>query len=97
MFAGCSIVASDVGEVAVALANGEAGVLVRPADPAALADAIDTMLSDPLRSREFGQCAARRAAAEYDVSRMIGRYVDVYENLLDRSRASIDLPRRQAS
>jgi phosphatidylinositol alpha-mannosyltransferase len=73
MFAGCPIVASDVGEIGVALAHGEAGVLVRPGDPRALADSLDAVLRDPDRARSLGDRAERRAVAEYDITRMVGR------------------------
>ena len=88
MFAGRAIVASEVGEVAVALAHGEAGVLVEPGNSAALAAALDRLLSDPIHARTLGERAARRATAEYDVSRMVSRYVGVYEALLGRRRPS---------
>jgi glycosyltransferase involved in cell wall biosynthesis len=84
MFAGCPIVASDVGEVATALAGGDAGVLVPPGDPQALAAALDRLLSDPHRARALGASAVRRAAAEYDLSRMIRRYTSVYQELVGR-------------
>ena len=87
MFAGRTIVASEVGEIAVALAHGEAGVLVEPGNPAALADAIDRLLRDPARARRLGECAARRAAEEYDVSRMVTRYVETYQRLIRRRAA----------
>lgn len=89
MSAACPIVASDVGEVGVALAQGEAGILVEPGDPAALTAAIDSLLSDPVQARALGARAAQRAAAEYDVSQMVRRYVGVYEELL-ASRESSD-------
>jgi len=82
MFAGCPIVASDVGEVGAVLAGGEAGILVAPGDSAAL----DRLLSDPHRARELGERAALRAAAEYDVSQMVRRYVDTYHDLLGTPR-----------
>jgi glycosyltransferase involved in cell wall biosynthesis len=78
MFAGCPIVASDVGEVAVALARGDTGVLVPPGDPVALAAAIDRLLSNPSLARDLGDHAARRAVAEYDASVMVRRYVGLY-------------------
>jgi glycosyltransferase involved in cell wall biosynthesis len=82
MFAGRPIVASDVGEVAVALARGEAGVLVEPGNAVALSAALHAVLSDPHRARELGECAARRAVAEYDLSQMVRRYVRTYEDLV---------------
>jgi glycosyltransferase involved in cell wall biosynthesis len=79
MFAGCPIVASDVGEVSVALAGGAAGLLVAPGDPPALAAALDRLLSNPDEARRLGRLAASRAAAEYDVACMAERYARVYE------------------
>lgn len=98
MFAGCAIVATDVGEVAVAVAHGEAGVLVEPASPAALAGALDRLLADPEMARTLGQRARQRAAAEYDVSRMVRRYAGVYQELLAPGAshgAAAALPERQ--
>lgn len=82
MFAGRPIVASDVGEVRVALGDGEAGMLVEPGNPAVLAAALDRLLREPGAARDLGRRAARRAAADYDVSRMVRRYVGVYEAAL---------------
>ena len=88
MFAGRPIVATDVGEVSVALAHGEAGVLVEAGNPPALAAALDRLLSDPEHARDLGQRAAGRALAEYDISHMVRRYVGTYEELLGR-RANV--------
>lgn len=96
MFASCPIVASEVGEVGVALAHGQAGVLVEPGNPAALAAALDRLLRDPNRARELGERAAHRAAAEYDVSQMVRQYVVAYEELLRRGPSPLtNLPARQ--
>jgi glycosyltransferase involved in cell wall biosynthesis len=85
MFAGCPIVASDVGEVAAALGRGEAGALVPPGDSAALAASLDDLLSHPARARVLGERARQRAAAEYDVSHMIRCYRSIYARLLTRA------------
>jgi glycosyltransferase involved in cell wall biosynthesis len=82
MFAGCPIVASDVGEVGVALGHGEAGVLVEPGNAGALAAAIDALLRDPEHASTLGARAAFRAVTEYDVSRMVRRYAATYAELL---------------
>lgn len=84
MFATCPIIASDVGDVAVALAHGDAGILVEPGDAVALARALDLLLSDRTRARQLGERAYRRAAAEYDIGHMVRRYRAVYDDLLGR-------------
>jgi len=94
MFAGCPIVATDVGQVRVALDEGAAGILVEPASSAALADGITRLLSDPSEARRLGHVAARRAAGEYDVSRMVQRYAAIYSQAM-RGRAMVDTKRRR--
>ena len=84
MFAGRPIVATNVGDVGVALAQGDAGVLVEPGNTAALAGALDMLLNDDDQARVLGERAARRAVAEYHVSQMVRRYNAVYEDLLRR-------------
>src|SRR5207249_11866411 len=68
---------SDVG---TALGGGDAGLLVPPGDPAALAAALDRLLSNPGRARSLGTCAARRAAAEYAERLMTRRYNSLYQD-----------------
>jgi glycosyltransferase involved in cell wall biosynthesis len=84
MFAGCPIVATDVGEVRAALARGSAGVVVEPANSRALASAIDGLLRHPQEARRLGRCAAAHARDEYELSRMVNRYVNLYERALAR-------------
>jgi len=85
MFAGRPIVASDVGEVRAALNDGEAGLLVEPGNAEHLARALDWLLSHPDDAKRLGDAAARRAAAEYNITRMVARYADEYRNLLQQS------------
>jgi len=82
MFAGCAIVASDVGDVRAALEDGRAGMLVPPGDAPALARALGDLLDAPARARDFGVRAQRRAMQEYDVTRMAARYAAIYTDLL---------------
>ena len=93
MFAARPIVASDVGEVAVALAHGEAGMLVAPGNAEALAQSIDKLLSNPRQARELGARGAERAAAEYDLARMVHRYQATYGELV-RGRFSLSAQER---
>jgi glycosyltransferase involved in cell wall biosynthesis len=89
MFAGCPIVATDVGDVRSALDQGSAGMLVAPGATDALADAIDCLLRDPGRARSLGDRAAAHARAEYDLSSMVDRYVSLYEAALGSARQTM--------
>jgi glycosyltransferase involved in cell wall biosynthesis len=87
MFAGCPIVASDVGEVRNVLADGEAGMLVPTGDAAALAAALDNLLQTPDQARERATRATHRATSEYSISRMVARYAALYDKMLPASES----------
>jgi rhamnosyl/mannosyltransferase len=57
--------------------HGSTGFVVPPNDPLALAAAINELVADAGRLVEMSE-AARRRAAEFDVSQMIGLIEDVY-------------------
>jgi glycosyltransferase involved in cell wall biosynthesis len=78
MFAARPIVASNVGEIGTALDGGNAGLLVEPGDPSALAAGIDRLLREPDFARVLGTRARRRAFAEFDVHEMASRYASIY-------------------
>ena len=82
MFAGLPIVATAVGDVASALADGAAGLLVPPRDAHALAEQVRLLLSQPSRARQLGAAAAARAEGEFGISRMIERYAGIYSRLV---------------
>jgi glycosyltransferase involved in cell wall biosynthesis len=92
MFAGRPIVASDVGEVAMALGRGEAGLLVPPGDVTALAAALNGLLTNPDRARTLAACAQQRAASEYQRCHMVRRYRSLYEDALSRSPLPLGSP-----
>ena len=79
-----AVVATAVGGVPDIVLAGQTGLLVGPADPAALADAVGALLDDPARAARLG--AAGRARAESTFS--LGAHVDaverVYEEILGR-------------
>jgi phosphatidylinositol alpha-mannosyltransferase len=81
MAAGAPIVASDLDAFARVLENGEAGVLVRRGDPAALARALGQLLADPARRAELSLAGARAAAA-YDWQILARRILAVYETVI---------------
>lgn len=62
---GVPVVATAVGAVPDVVQNGETGCLVAPGDSVGLAQALDKMINDPLRCREFGELGQRRMAERY--------------------------------
>jgi glycosyltransferase involved in cell wall biosynthesis len=82
MFAARPIVATDVGDVGVALDGGQTGILVEPGNVPALAAALDGLLAAPARAKELGERAASHARAHYSLTRMVGRYANLYEQAL---------------
>ena len=79
--AGAPIVASDLDAFARVLEGGEAGVLVRRGDPAALARALSDLLAEPDRRAELS-ARGRTAAAGYDWAVVARRILAVYETVL---------------
>jgi phosphatidylinositol alpha-mannosyltransferase len=79
--AGAPIVASDLDAFARVLEHGDAGVLVRRGDPAALARALCDLLADPARRAELtGRAAAVAAGYDWDV--LARRILTVYETVV---------------
>lgn len=85
MALGKPIVATAVGGVPELLAEGRAGLLVPPADPGALAEAIATLLRDPARARALGQ-AGRERAASYSAESMLAALAALYRDLMESRR-----------
>jgi phosphatidylinositol alpha-mannosyltransferase len=82
MAAGLPVVASDIPGYRDVLPP-EAGVLVPPGDPAALADALrDLLVDDEARSR-IG-AAGRKAAEQYAWPRVAAQTLAVYERVLEK-------------
>lgn len=62
--------------------NEVTGLVVPPRDPAALAAAINRLLSDDDLRRRMGEAARERVLAEFGEDLMVERVIDVYERLL---------------
>jgi glycosyltransferase involved in cell wall biosynthesis len=65
MDAGVPIVASAVSGIPEVVVDGETGWLVPPEDPAALARALERVLTDPAEARRRGEAGRRRAAERH--------------------------------
>jgi glycosyltransferase involved in cell wall biosynthesis len=78
MAAGLPVVATAVGGVPDLVADEAGGVLVPPGDTAALALALAALARDPVRRRQMGE-AARRRAALFEARAMIDSYAALFE------------------
>ncbi len=77
------IVATAVGGVPELLHDGEHALLVRPADPAALADGIERLLADRELAARLGRAARERQRSEYDLAVVIRRLERLYHQLYE--------------
>src|SRR5271157_1854581 len=80
MARGLPVVATRVGGLHEVVDDGVTGLLVPPADPAALAGAMVELWNDPIRLDRAG-CAGRRRVEEcFDVRRMLAQYEALYRD-----------------
>jgi phosphatidylinositol alpha-1,6-mannosyltransferase len=68
---GRPVVAARSGGVADAVLEGASAILVPPADPAAAARAIETLLAQPDRAAEFGRAGRRLVETELNWDRVV--------------------------
>jgi glycosyltransferase involved in cell wall biosynthesis len=77
MSSGLAVVATEVGDAARLVAS-DAGLLVAPKSPSALAQAICDLLADPVRRKAMGAAGQARIRSEYDSRTWFGRLHEVY-------------------
>jgi len=81
MAAGCPVVASNIGGFAGVVTHGVEGLLVRPKDSEALAEALLQLVDNPDLRRSMGE-RGRDAAQQYSWERVSQRVLSYYERLL---------------
>lgn len=75
------VVATNVGGLPEAVADGESGLLVEPDNPQALAAALVTLLTDPDRLRSMGIAGRRRVVKHFQWHREVDDWIALYETL----------------
>jgi glycosyltransferase involved in cell wall biosynthesis len=95
MASGLPIIASDVGACREVLDNGRLGTLVAPADPIALADAIDTVRTDTTAASARARLAQQKAALTFSIGEMARRYADLLDLPVRRTYSSTAEPKRE--
>jgi glycosyltransferase involved in cell wall biosynthesis len=85
MAAGLPVVASDVGGIPEAVVAGQTGLLVKPGDAAALAEALLRVLSDDGLRRAMGEAARQRALSLFSWDRIAQEMAGHYQALSGQS------------
>jgi glycosyltransferase involved in cell wall biosynthesis len=85
MSARLPIVATRVSAIPEIVVDGETGLLVPPADPGRLAEAICALLSDPGRANLLAARGHQRMREQFTLESMIARTETVYERVLAQS------------
>jgi glycosyltransferase involved in cell wall biosynthesis len=88
MSVGTPVIASDVGQVAEVV--GEAGLVVPPDDPAALAGAMGSLAASPRLAEQLGRAARQRVADRYSTAAVRAVFVSHWETCSGRRH----LPKR---
>lgn len=85
MAAGVPVVATNIPGTRELVVDGQTGYLVPVGklSRAAIAKHTHRLLEDPDLARRFRDAARRRILEEFSVDRMVGRYADLYRELLD--------------
>ena len=87
MAAGNPVVATDVGASGDAVLDGATGLLVPPADPPRLGEALERLLSDPELARDMGEAGRERAQAHYSAEAALSSLEELYFGLRRKSSA----------
>uniref|UniRef100_UPI003B3BB6B3 glycosyltransferase family 4 protein n=1 Tax=Longimicrobium sp. TaxID=2029185 RepID=UPI003B3BB6B3 len=86
MALGLPVIGTRIAGVPEQIVDGETGLLVPPSDPAALADALETLLaSEPLR-RRMGSAARDRALELFSTAAYVAGVCREYDRVLDGRR-----------
>ena len=87
MAAGVPTVATRVGGTPEAMVDGVTGLLVPPGDSAALASAVERLLSDPQFAATLGHAAKQTVKARFSAERMADATAQLYADLLSETRS----------
>lgn len=82
MAAALPIVVTRCGGPEEIISHGENGLMVPPADPFALAGAIERLLGDPEQAQRLATQARETAAERFDIEQMVKAYRAIYSRCL---------------
>jgi glycosyltransferase involved in cell wall biosynthesis len=80
MSMGLPVVATNIGGSIDQVVEGVTGLLVAPGDPAALADAIESLMRDPELRRRMGDAARTRIREHFSLAEMTRKVEQVFDD-----------------
>ncbi|UCG33055.1 MAG: glycosyltransferase family 4 protein [Phycisphaerales bacterium] len=79
---GLPVVATSVGALPEIVAQSQTGLLSEPENPDALSACIMSLADDPATRHRMGRAARDSVIRRFSLSRMIDRYIAIYESLI---------------
>lgn len=86
MGSGLAPIATNVGDVALMLDHGAAGVIVEPGDVPALSAAVSRLAADGQERERLGRAARRRVESHYSLDRTVRELYELYADVAGYSR-----------
>ena len=83
MSMGKPVIAVDAAGPAEIVENGTSGMLVRPGDVGAMADAVEQLAGDPARRAALGAAGRRRIEQRFDVRQTVAGIEAVYQGMMN--------------
>ena len=81
---GLPLIGTDMPGVREVIKHGENGLLIPTHDSNALADAVETLANDPVKSKIYGAASLKLAMNEFNHRKVIGDYISMYGELWNR-------------
>jgi glycosyltransferase involved in cell wall biosynthesis len=88
MASGLPVVGTRVNGIADLVRDGETGLLVPPADPVALAAALERLVRDAALRQALGAAGRRHIVAEHALGRMVATTTALYQSLVVSRRGT---------
>ena len=79
---------TPIGAIPEAVVDGETGILVAPRTPAALAGALERLMTDETLRTRMGAAAHARAQAEFGLDRMLDGMEAVFARVVGEPRVT---------
>ncbi|RKP54325.1 glycosyltransferase family 1 protein [Cohnella endophytica] len=90
-----ALVGTDVGGIAEQIEDGANGLLVPSEDPVALANALETVINDPLFRYEMARAGLNKAKKTYSLNRVINELKRIYVSFRDETEAGPETERQE--